>query len=179
MRRRLLILALAGAALSLGAAAVKVPRSVLAVLEKNFDQRMERYIVEDPFFLLGTTRGVYLDGYGAVFTCEVNLITGATITPFRPRFTKEEIARLRQKKLDRLPRLRQAMRDMLVSSATALTTMPEQEQVVVGVSLFYFSWEDASGLPLQILMQASRRQLLDFENGRVKNLDEVLRVQEF
>ncbi|MBM3812691.1 MAG: hypothetical protein FJW20_13770 [Acidimicrobiia bacterium] len=157
---------LMGALLCL-ASAPRVGRSTLAHLERGFDQRIEAFNVDDPFMLLGSTRGVYLENYGAVFTAEVNLVTGPAITPFRPKLTPVEIEKLRQKKLGRLPQIRQVMRDMLVTSATALKTVPPEQQIVVGVSLFYFSWENSSGLPGQLVLQAKRKALIDFEAGRL------------
>ena len=45
-------------------------------MEKSLDNRIARLWQDNPFVLLGPTRGVYLDGYGAVFTAEVNLVAG-------------------------------------------------------------------------------------------------------
>lgn len=148
---------------ALAAAPAERPRLLresLAALERIFDSRLERANIEEPFLLLGTTRGVYLDGYGAVLTAEINLVTGPAVTPFRPALSKEEILRLNQKKQQRLPALRQLMREMLLDAAASLEAVPPAEQIVLAVSLFYYSWEDRSGLPGQILMQASRQQLL-------------------
>ena len=159
----------------------RAARAALVVIEKDFNGRIERYNIDDPFLLLGATRGVYLEGYGAVFTAEVNLVAGPVISPFRPTISKEEIAKLRQKKLSRLPVLKQIMRDLLVNSAATLETVSPNEQIVVGVSLFYFSWEDSTGLPSQILMQADRKALLPTQAGRLDRaaLDSVIRTQEF
>lgn len=148
-----------------GAERPRVTRAALAAVEKSFDRRLEG-VLDSPFLLLGMTRGVYLEGYGAVFTAEVNLASGPTITPFRPQITKEEIAKLRLRKLERLPAVKNAMREMLVASAGSLDTVPAEERLAVGVSLFYFSWEDATGLPSQVLMQAPRKTLLEFQTGR-------------
>ncbi len=163
------------------AAPVRVSRSMLAVLERGFDERIERFSIDDPLYLLGSTRGVYLEKYGAVFTAELNLVTGPAITPFRPKLTKEEVDKLRQKKLTRLPEVRQLMRDMMVTSATALSAVPPEEQIVVGVSLFYYSWENGAGLPGQIVMQAKRKTLVDYEAGRVdlKTLTASIQEQVF
>lgn len=163
-----------------GADRPRVSRSTVAAMEKSFDHRLEK-VVESPFLLLGMTRGVYLEGYGAVFTAEVNLASGPSVTPFRPKATKEEIAQLRQKKLDRLPALKDAMREMLVSSAGSLDTVPAEERLVLGVSLFSFSWEDTTGLPAQIVMQAPRKTLVDFQTGRRSRatMDSVIQAQEF
>ena len=82
--------------------------------------------------------------------------------------SKEQIARLHQKKVARVPKLREMMRDMMVAAAASLDTVPAEERVVVGVTLFQFSWEDSSGLPAQIIMQAPRKALLDYQAGRTK-----------
>lgn len=158
-----------------------VTRASVAGMEKAFDRRLLRDVVENPFLLLGATRGVYLDGYGAVFSAEVNLAVGPTASLFRPQLTKEDLAKLKQKKVDRLPVLRQAMREMLVASAGSLDGMPAEERLVVAVSLFNFNWEDASGLPSQIVMQAQKKQLLEFQTGARNRAEmpQAIKVQEF
>ena len=90
----------------------------------------------------------------------MNLIVSPNLTPFRESFTKIEIARIHDRKVQRLPLLKQQMREMLVASAASLENLPPSEQVVLAVSLFHYSWEDYSGLPSQIVMQAERQKLL-------------------
>jgi len=133
-----LVAALAWAAV---AARPVVTREALAALEKKFDHRIQSYSLNDPFELLGNTRGVYLPDYGVVFTSEVNLVASAVVTPFR------QIQQLRQKKLKRLEDLKRIMRAMMVDSATALRGVPREQRIAVGVSLFRFHWEDSRGLP--------------------------------
>jgi len=182
MKRGSLAAALA-AALAWAAVAARpvVTREALAALEKKFDHRIQSYSLNDPFELLGNTRGVYLPDYGVVFTSEVNLVASAVVTPFRPAFTPEQIQQLRQKKLKRLEDLKRIMRAMMVDSATALRGVPREQRIAVGVSLFRFHWEDSRGLPAQILMEARRRALLDFEAGKLDSagLEAAIRVQEF
>ncbi len=139
----------------------RISRAAMAAMEKSFDSQIERASAAEPLDLLGNTRGIYLAGYGAVFSTEVNLIISPTINPFHQTFTKAEIARVHARKLERLPLLRRKMKEMLLASAAALDTVPRNEQIVVGVSLFYFSWEDTTGLPVQILMQGQRDKLLN------------------
>ena len=160
---RLVAVLLAAAALLPGASfeQPRVKRAVISDLEKSFDKRIFKFSAAESFDLLGTTRGLYLDGYGVVFTSEVNLIVSPAITPFHLKFTKEEIARIRDRKLKQLPLLKENMRQMLVASASALKDLPGNEQVVVGVSLFYYSWEDTTGLPSQIVMQGERQKLVE------------------
>ena len=159
----------------------QVPRGVMQSLEKRFDERIERWNIDDPLYLLGATRGIYLEDYGAVLTAEVNLLAGPGLTPFRPKLTKEEVARLRAKKLERVPALKQMMRGMMITAATTLQSVPSEQQIVVGVSLFYYSWEDTAGLPGQIVMKAPRKTLLDIEAGRLKgpDIENAISVQEF
>jgi hypothetical protein len=153
----------------------RVTRGSLVPLESGFDVRIARAGQQEPFDLLGNTRGVYLDGYGVVFTTELNLIV-TPITPFRPQVTKEDIDRIHQRKVAKLQVLKKAMREMMVSSAAALDGLPANEQVVVAVTLFYYSWEDRDGLPSQILMQAPKSALV---GGPGQTASAALQVKEF
>lgn len=181
--KRAILATVALSLLAMTASAVKprVDRQAMIPLERKFDKRIEGYSIDDPLYLLGTTRGVYLDNYGVVFTAELNLVGAAVVTPFRPAFTKEQIEKLRLKKIDRVVTLKKIMRDMMVDSATALDGVPPEEQVVVGVTLFYYGWEDTNGLPGQILMLARRQSLTGFEAGKLKttDLDAAIQVEEF
>ncbi|MCE5307050.1 MAG: hypothetical protein LLG20_05370 [Acidobacteriales bacterium] len=169
MKRLFTLALLLGGALWVGAAdKPRVSRSALTPLERSFDRRLDGWSVDEPVMLLGTTRGVYLEGYGAVFTAEMNLMPGPTISPFQPIIRKESIVRVHQRKVERLPRLREQMKEMLVASAQSLDTVPLDEKIVVGVTLFHYSWEDVSGVPAQIVMQAQRRLLLDYS---LKHID--------
>jgi hypothetical protein len=53
--------------------------------------------------------------------------------------------------------------------------------VVVGVTLFYYSWEDKTSLPGQILLRAPRSSLLDYRLGKNTGtaLDAIIRTEEF
>ena len=164
---RPMILAIASCAM-LFAAAPRISRTELKALELNFDRRISQASADDPLDLLGNTRGVYLEKTGVIFSTEVGLVVSPAPTPFQPTQSAEVRERLRQRKLSRLPMLRKMMRDMMVTSAIALRSMPPEEQVVVGVSLFYRPWEDVTGLPAQIFMQASRRTLTEIETGKIK-----------
>jgi len=135
-----------------------VDRALLGELERSCNKRIET-LYDDPYMLLGLTRGVYLEGYGVVLTAEVNLAITPGATPFRMAMTDAEKAALRKKKMDRLPGLKQAMREVLVSSAKSLTPMPAGEQVVVAITLLNRSFEATQGLPSQIVMQGPKQAL--------------------
>jgi len=159
----------------------KASREALAAVERSCDSQLSQLDKSDPIDLLGNTRGVYLDGYGVVFTTEVSLIVTPGITPFRTRISKEETDSVHRRKLAKLPALKRLMREMLVSSAASLDFVPANQQVVMGVTLFYYSWEDKTGLPGQILLRASRSSLLDYRLGKNTSaaLDAAIRTEEF
>jgi hypothetical protein len=157
MQTLMLILAAAGL---LAGQTARPSRSEIAAMERAFDQRFARLDLERPVEVLGLTRGLYLDGYGVVFTAEINLLPAPGISPFRPSLSREEIARVREQKLKRLPQVREAMREMLLAAAQSLDRLPADEQVVLGVMLFSHPWEDAAGLPRLIRMQGRRDALL-------------------
>ena len=155
-------------------------RGEIVAMERSFDSRLQRFSVDSPMELLGTTRGLYLPTYGAVFTAEVNLVMVPGLSPFRPALSKDDIARIRAAKLKRLPELKTMMREMLLTSAGSLDRLPLDEQMVLGVSLFYNSWEESSGMPRVITMQAHKRSLLDVATNRMArtSLDSIIQVRE-
>ena len=136
----------------------RVPRQALSDLERRLDIKLTSLGgATDPIDLLGAARGIYLDGYGVVLTAEASLIITPGLSPFHTVMTEAEKAKVHQRKLDRLPMLRQAMRDMWRDSATALTAIPDNQQVVIAVRLLYLPWEDTRGLPGEIVMKGDRR----------------------
>ena len=159
----------------------KVSREALAAVERSCDSQLSQLDKADPVDLLGNTRGVYLDGYGVVFTTEVSLIITPGLTPFRTRITKEETDSVHRRKLAKLPALKRLMREMLISSAASLDFVPANQQVVMGVTLFYYSWEDRTGLPGQSLLRAPRSSLLAYRLGKNSSaaLDAAIRTEEF
>jgi hypothetical protein len=183
MKMRLFVPAMVLAAGLCGFAMVRFQRAAVLPVERSFDERIARFSVDDPMYVLGAARGVYLEGFGLVLSTEVDLLPGANITPFRPAFTKEEKARIRARKLERLGKLRELMRAMLVDAAGMVDTVPENDQVAVAVTLFHKSWEDTSGLPGQIVMQAPRKALIAYKTSnspkRQQELEAVLKVREY
>ena len=136
----------------------RVPRQTLADIERRLDTKLASLGgANDPIDLLGASRGIYLDGYGAVFTVELSPIVTPGLNPFHTVITEPEKEKVRQRKLDRLPMLKELMRDMWRDSATALTAVPDNQQVVIAVRLLYLPWEDTRGLPGEIVMKGDRR----------------------
>jgi hypothetical protein len=138
--------------------AAKIPLSSFVQLERGFDAKL-RGLAEgsDPVDLLGATRGIYLDGYGVVFTTELGLMVTPAITPFNKTITEAAKARVHSAKVSRLPALRQAISEMARNVATNMGQVPDNQQVVVAVRLAYAGWETTAGLPGLIVARADRR----------------------
>src|SRR5882724_6792216 len=68
-----LLLVVAASAIAVDAP--RVARNTVALTEKSLDDRFNKLWSDNPFVVLGPTRGVYLEGYGAVFTAEINLVS--------------------------------------------------------------------------------------------------------
>jgi len=159
----------------------RVGLTAIRAMEQSFDKRVLTASPETPFDLLGTTRGVYLNGYGAVFTAEVDLMTTSNISPFLQKIPKDYAVKVHAQKVQRIPLLKQTMREAMLSMAASLDGVPANENIVLGVSLVYFTkWEDTTGLPSEIIMQAERQKLLDVQLGRASrsSLDSSIHVQE-
>ena len=164
---RLPVLLFAASLLAATAAAPKISRPAMQAIERAFDQRFQQLNMDDPIEVLGPARGVYADKFGVILTAEVNLAITA-ITPFRPQISPEQLEKLRQKKLARLADVRKLMRDTLISAAASLKALGPDEQMVVGVTFFHRPFELVQELPGQIVMQAPKRVLADYEAGRIK-----------
>ena len=154
--------------------APRVDRTQMEKVEKSLDATLLRFTTDNSHTLIGLTRGVHLDGVGAVFTAEV-IVVNANVNIMKPLPTKEEIVQIRNKKLERVPILKRVLKDALVSAAASLETIPPDEQVVIAVIIPRFKFEDATGLPAQVTVQASKRKLLESKGTA---LDAVIRVTE-
>ncbi len=133
-------------------------RQTFKVLEDGFNLKLARFNPGEPVYMLGSTRGVYLQGFGAVFSAELELVQSPTVNPFHQKILPEEIVATHARKVKQLPLLRQAMHDQLMACAKSLDAMPANEQIVMVVRLDYqTAWENTDGLPAQILLRADRK----------------------
>jgi hypothetical protein len=159
----------------------KVTHAMIKSMEGVIDLRLLKIWQDFPVEIVGLTQGVYVDGYGAVFMNQVNLAPGAGISPFHPVITADDVKRLHEKKTARLPQLRTTMREILMDSAGSLDSVPDDRQIALGISLFYWHGENTEGLPAQIVMHGQKRALLDVRTGHADKatLASVVSVQEF
>lgn len=159
----------------------KVSRLMVKAMENSIDNQLRGIWPGDPAEVLGVTQGTYIAGYGVVFVSEVNIAPSAGISPFHPAITKDEYVRLHEKKLSRIPKLKSAMEDMLLSSAGSMDSVPAEEELALGITLFYWKGENTEGLPEQIVMHAPKRVLVNVKSGMAARttLASALRVEEF
>jgi len=149
--------------------------SIVSV-QKDIDGKLTHLWPDEPFLVLGGARGVYLEGYGAVFTAEINLAP-APINVFQPNPTAEMIAHYHQRKQERVPQLEQAMRDLLVATASSLgTKLADSDRVVLAVDLPTFAWENSAGIPTQIIMQGQKGALLGASKDQLAS---VIQTEEY
>lgn len=161
--------------------AAPVNHSLIAAVEVSMNKRVEALFPGEQYLLLGHTHGVYLDGYGCVFTTRINLAEGPGLSPFRQSLPESARTALHKKKMERLPVLRTAMREMLISAAGVMDPLPASEKLVLSVSLLHMPHEDTTGLPTQIVMQADRHTLLGFLTATSNKaaLESAIQVREY
>jgi hypothetical protein len=149
-------------ALSTGSLADKprISRALLEQLENGMEPKFVAIWPLDPVEMVGPPQSAYISGYGIVFMTRLNLAPAAGISPFHPAIKPEEIKRTREKKVQRVDQLKSAMRIMLADTAASLDSVPPDEQIALGVSMFYWNWENHDGLPNQIVMHAPKKLLL-------------------
>ncbi len=126
---------------------------VLRTTEREVDGRIERYDTEAPLYVIGATRGMYVAGTGAVYSVEVSLAPAVGITPFFHKPSDEQIDKIHRAKSARVPVIRDLMLSMLPELAVALRGLPDEEEVVVAVTMFYFRYEKLDGLPKQMVVR--------------------------
>lgn len=144
-----------------GLPALRIAPSTFSTLEKSFDTRLER-AAADPMAVLGTTRGLYVEGVGAVFTTEIDLIQTPNMRLFRSSpMTPEEVARVHDRKFKNVATLRAAMTEMMKAAGRTLLQIPPDQKVIVAVRFLYLPWENTAGLPAQIVMTATRTGAAD------------------
>ena len=138
-------------------AATHISQGMLANLEKNFDLRLTAADAKDPMEILGGTRGLYVEGFGTVFTTELSLIVTPGIYGLLPTIPDDLKLKVHQRKVSHIPQLEDVMKDLMKVTALTLTQLPDDQKIMFAVRVRYLIWEDPTGLPVQITMIADKR----------------------
>lgn len=147
------------------------PASDYAALKRNievFEGILNTILAQnfpDPFTILEKPRGVYLDGYGALFSFEIDISTVKQATLFSPaRATAEE-----EKKAfaERLPKLKGVLQKTLADHGDSLAALSSGEQVAIAGHLFNSGVLSAPLTLKTVLVRTPKKNILDFKAGRV------------
>ena len=170
-------LVLLGSAAGAVADAPGVPRPVIRSAEQALDSRFSRMWADTPGALVGHTRGVYIDDYGAIFTAEISPVV-LVDNPMTAIILPEQKAQVKQKKAARIPELKKALKEALVETAASLDPVPLDQQVAVEVVLLRYDWEDGTGYPAELIVQSTRRKLLEVKRANGAGIDAAIKVTE-
>lgn len=136
---------------------ITITRATFKTLEDSFNQKLATFNSAEPVYMLGASRGVYLQGFGAVFSVELDLIQSPTLNPFHQKILPEEVTATHARKIKQLPLMGKAMLEQMMICARSLDALPANEQIVMVIRLDYQPWEDTDKLPTQILLRADRK----------------------
>jgi len=156
---------------------VRVNRAVIRSVEDSLNERLSRIWPDTPFAVSSHTRGLYLDGYGAVFTVEMNTASDG-VGLMTTNLTPQKKMQVKQTKIERMPQLQKALAQALMDAAASLDPVPLDEQVVIEVDLVRYSWEDGAGYPAELLVQSTRRKLLDVKRANGVGLEAAVHITE-
>ena len=155
----------------------RVSGNVLKAVELNLDDRIKSLWPDNPFPIMRSTRGLYLDEYGAVFTVDVSPVLSTT-SMMHPTVTKDEVTKAHKARGERIAQLKKAMPLAVADVATSLDTMPGDDQVTLVVYLQHHEWEDISGMPGQITFRGKKKALMDAKRAGVAALAQAVTVTE-
>lgn len=142
----------------------RVSRNALKAVETNLTERVKSLWEDNPFSVIGNTRGLYLEDYGAVFTMDVSPVLSTT-SMMHPTVTKEEVIKARKVRMERIAQLKQVMRMAVADAAASLDSVPGSDRVTVVVYLAHHEWEDISGMPGQLTFRGTKFAMLDARRG--------------
>jgi hypothetical protein len=176
---KVLLIVAAAAALCFAAVEPRVSRATLTAVEGTINQTFTPR-GPDSYDVLGRARGTYLEGYGTLFTIELDLANAGPLdmSPFRPVMSPAEIEAIRERKLKKVPVLKETMRNILVNASGTMEGLPANERIAMEAILFNFRWEDSKGLPRRIFMSAERQKLLDARAGHASEAELAAVVEE-
>ncbi len=154
-----------------------VSANVLKIVELSLDDRIKSLWPDNPFPIVRPTRGLYLDGYGAVFTVDVSPVLSTT-SMMHPTVTKDEVVKAHKVRGERITQLRQAGRLAVADAAASLDPVPADDQITLVVYLAYHEWEDVSGMPGQMTFRGKKKALIDAKRAGGAALAQAVTVTE-
>jgi len=134
-------------------------RGQMRVLEKVVDEILGQTF-SSPFGLLEKTKGAYLEGFGVVFTLQVNLYSLRITNPMAVRpLTPEELEKVQQIKRERIATIKRVLPRLLADHTGSLRALKEEDSVAVVVHLFDVNPPAGKPLPAQLVLQVKKLDL--------------------
>ncbi|MBZ5554108.1 MAG: hypothetical protein LAO21_15435 [Acidobacteriia bacterium] len=123
----------------------------------------------DPFAVLEKPKGAYLDGFGTVFSFEIDIATVKRPNLFsQARSTPEE-----EKKAfnERLPKLKELMEKTLAEHGDSMTSIGPEEQIAVVAQLFNSGFLSRPLELKTVTVRTAKKNLLEYKAGRLNYED--------
>jgi hypothetical protein len=157
---KLILILAAAVTLCFAATESRVSRANIVAFERTIQEKLSASSA-DPYDLLGDARGTYLEGYGVLFTTELDLINAGVLnaTPFKPVVSPQEIAMTRERKLKKLEVLKDSMRGLMIDASGLLDGLAPTEHITMETILFNYKWENTQGIPHRVFMTAEKQKL--------------------
>ena len=167
------------ATLCFAASESPVSLASLKAVEASINDRV-RSNLNDPYDLLGPARGIYLEGYGAVFTVEMNLValSPLSVSPFKSAPSEKELGDLFAHKQRKVEALKATLRELMTGASKSLQGMPGDERIVMEALFFNYRWEQTRGLPHRIWLTATKQKLIDASNHHASAAEMAALFQE-
>lgn len=134
--------------------------SEMEAVDKACDASIRGFSIDKPLDHLLPTHGVYIEGYGAVFVTDVNLVALPPLFGFG-HVNKTDLARIHESKVKRLPEVRKLMAQILLAASGTLAHLPPDEHILLHINFYSMNGEDRTGLPSAISVQGKKKDLLD------------------
>lgn len=162
-RTQILATVLAAIALCAGAAYADRPhlaKAMLTAYEKQFAVSILSAGKGSAFTFVDPPRAYYVDNFGILMASEISLVPGYGPTMFGT-IGKDQIQIHHHNVTERLPVLREQMKLALFDGATRFDMLDGDDRLAVAVTVYHFAWEDTTGIPSQIVMQGTKKALLE------------------
>jgi hypothetical protein len=163
----LMALCAVGAGAAQPSAAGRPPNSEIRAVQSACDAAIRSYSIDAPVDHMLPTHGIYIEGFGAAFITDVNLVALSPLFGFGGHVNPAELKRIHDSKVKRLPAVRELLTRMLMDSAKTLTRMAPEESVLLHVNFYYMDIEDRTGLPASMTVQAKKKDLLAAASGKL------------
>ena len=128
--------------------------------------------------VLGTTKGVYLPEYGAIFGIEVNLYRIRQLSPFdlRPH-TPQELEEAYAQTIKRLDSVKESLIKAMGEHGSAMEQLKPQDYLTVVVYLLPVETGLTRPLPSQLVLRAKRTLIGDYRENKLSFAEFAKKVE--